>query len=804
MATRLILLVAVPAILGLTFAGLRASSSLSSSQAYAQVSRNAELAQQVTGLAQALEAEQAAAASFVARGRPAASLPALHKQYAATSAWARRVRRQAALVDRAQPPARTRASTAKALASLDALPALRRETAAGPAAPLAVTSGYATAIAALFPVVDDIGDLSDNAVLITSVRALGSLARLTSQVAQQHAILGSALAAGRLEPAALTALVVARAQEGTEVTAFQGAATTEEGWALTRTLAGPQARQAAAVEQRATTAGPGPLAPGPRASGQWQAGMSYTLGWLRQAGQQLTHYITVDARNRQRGAATSALLAGGAGLAGLLLTVLLALLIVRSVVRPLRRLEAAALEAADHRLPAEIRALTAGAEAGPPALAAPLDVDAGGEIGEVARAFGRLHAEAVRMAGEEARLRDSVGMVVASFFRRSHHLYDRLLRLVDGMELAEEDPERLARLFEMDNLATRMRRYSDTALVLAGHETPRRWTDPVPLVDVLRAAASEIEHYDQISIDVQSDVQVDDEAAVDIVHLLAELLENATEFTPDATPVSVSGFLEPDGEALIDITDTGPGLPDDFLGWLNWQLAHPQPADATVAQRTGLFAVAHLAARHGISVVLSRPAGGGTTAEVRLPPEMVATGSLPWNGASKLEATTGRGNGASAVAADPHHSAPQLPAGPPAAGDGDADVPGLPGPGETLPGEALPEEALSEVALPGEALPDGLVLTLSAPVLSPAQPDSAGNPASGPLPIFDSIRSGLPRRVPQPGPPPGTADRDAPPTASPESARAGHHRLASFQQGSRRARVTAQLERDAEQTADGD
>jgi signal transduction histidine kinase len=784
-ASRLALLVAVPAIIGLTFAGLQVSSSLSSSAAYAQVSRNAALAQQVTGLAQALEAEQAAAASFVAQGRPAASLPALDKQYASTGAWARRVRRQAAQVDRAQPPARTRASTARALASLAALPALRRETAGGPAAPLAVTSGYATAIAALFPVVDDIGDLSDNAVLITSVRALGSLARLTSQVAQQHAILGAALAAGRLEPAALTALAVAQAQEGTEVTAFQGAATTEEGWALTRTLAGPQARQAAAVEQRAVAAGPGPLALGPRASGQWQAGMSYTLGWLRHAGQQLTHYITVDTRNQQRGATTSALLAGGAGLAGLILTVLLALLIVRSVVRPLRRLEAAALEAADHRLPAEIRALTTGAEAGLPALAAPIDVDAGGEIGEVARAFGRLHAEAVRMAGEEARLRDSVGVVVASFFRRSHHLYDRLLRLVDGMELAEEDPERLARLFEMDNLATRMRRYSDTALVLAGHETPRRWTDPVPLVDVLRAAASEIEHYDQISIDVQSDVQVDDEAAVDIVHLLAELLENATEFSPDGTPVSVSGFLEPDGEALIDITDTGPGLPDDFLGWLNWQLAHPQPADATVAQRTGLFAVAHLAARHGISVVLTRPSGGGTTAEVRLPPEMVATGSLPWNGASKLEATTGTINGASAVAADPHHSAPQLPAGPPAAGDGGADVPGLPG--------------------PDQAIPDGVPLTLSAPVLSPAaQPDAADQAPSGPLPIFDSIRSELPRRVPQPGPPPDTAGRDAPPAASPESARAGHHRLASFQQGSRRARVTAQLERDAEQTADGD
>jgi signal transduction histidine kinase len=735
-ASRLILLVAIPAVLGLTLAGLTVASSLGSAHAYAQVSRNAVLAQQVTGLAQALENEQATGALFIANGRPPSGLPALGRQYAATGAWAGRVRRLAAQLDRGQPPARTRASVTSALRSIAALPALRRETARGPATPLQVSNGYAAAITGLFPVVDGIADLSSNATLITSVRALGSLARLTGQVAQQQAVLGSALAAGRLEPAALTALAVAQSQEGTDAAAFQGSATTEEGWALARTLAAPQARQATAVEQRATASGAGPLALGPQASGQWQAGTSYTLGWLRHAGQQLARWITADAQAQQRSATRFALLIGAAAVAGLLLTVLLALLIVRSVVRPLRRLEAAALDAAASGLPALAP------------LAAPLDVAAGGEIGEVARAFGRLHAEAVRMAGEEARLRDSVGVVVASFFRRSHPLYDRLLELVDNMELGEEDHERLARLFEIDNLATRMRRHSDTALVLAGHQTPRRWTQPVPLVDVLRAAASEIEHYDQVSIDVQSDVQVSDEAAVDIVHLLAELLENAISFSTDSDPVSVSGFLDAGGEALIDITDSGPGLADDFLGWLNWQLAHPEPADPAVARQLGLFAVAHLAARHGISVVLTHAPGGGTTAQVRLPPEMVRTGALPWNGASRLEATSNSINKAAAVAADPRQPAPQLTAAPIAEPDDAADMP-----------EPEPERA--------------------AP--------------TGPLPIFDSIRSELPRRVPPPGPP-------GPPA---------HQRLASFQQGSRRARATAQLEREtdepaAEQSADGD
>jgi hypothetical protein len=305
---------------------------------------------------------------------------------------------------------------------------------------------------------------------------------------------------------------------------------------------------------------------------------------------------------------------------------------------------------------------------------------------------------------------------VASFFRRSHPLHDRLLRLIDSMELSEENPELLARLFQMDSLATRMRRHSDTALVLAGHESPRRWTEPVPLVDVLRAAASEIEHYDQVDIDVQSDVVVSDDAAVDIVHLLAELMENATSFSAEDTQVRVSGFLDPDnGGALIDITDDGPGLPDDYLGWLNWQLAHPLPADATVARQLGLFAVSHLAARHGISVVLTRPEEGGTSAQVRLPDDMVGTDARPAGGALELNATSGWNNGASAVAADPLRSAPRLTAGPVPVDDDAALTLGAP-------------VAASDFAPPDAPGPE-------------PEAEAAAGPTTGPLPIFDAVQS---------------------------------------------------------------
>ncbi len=283
---------------------------------------------------------------------------------------------------------------------------------------LAVINSYSAATAGLFPVNDGIADSSSNSALISSVRALGSLSRMKDQASQQQAILGAALAAGHFRPGELTALSIAQAQQASDLASFRGSATPEESWALTATLAGPLARQAQAVEQRATAAGHGVLVPGAHASQQWQAGMSYTVGWMRHSEQQLATWITAYARALQRGAMRSAMITGGAALAILILVLLATMIIAGSMARSLRRLE--------------------------------------------------------RLAGEEARLRGSISVIFASFFGRSHSLLERLLRLIDGLELGEDDPERLASLFQMDHLATRMRRNSDSALVLAGHETPGR------------------------------------------------------------------------------------------------------------------------------------------------------------------------------------------------------------------------------------------------------------------------------------------------------------------------------------------
>jgi len=633
-AYRLIALVAIPAVLGLALAGLRITDATRSATGYGQVARLAALGRQDTGLAQALENERAGTAAFIALGRPVAGQPALHRQYVRTDRWAATVGRLVRQLGPGYPP-QTRAAASAVLTSLASLPELRRHAAQTQTPALAVINAYSATIATLFAVNDGIADFSGNPTLISSVRALGALSRMTDQATQQQAILGVALAQGHFDPGALTALTSAQARQASDFALFRSSASPEQSWALTSTLNTPQARQAQTAEQGAVAGGGGPLALGTQASQQWQAGMSYTVGWMRQAGQQLTDWISGYAQGLQRSAVRSALITGAAALAALAVVLLVTLLVARSVVGPLRRLEAAARFVAGARLPAAARALEVTAD---PARAVPvsttgpvtpIEVRSTDEIGRVARAFDEVHREAVRLAADQARQRASINALSARFFRRSYSLQERLLRLIDSAELTEGDPERLASLFQMDHLVTRMRRYSDSALILAGNETPTHPAGPFSLVDVVRAAISEIEDYDRVTLKVQQGVLVSGSAAADTVHLLAELVENATAFSAPASQVTMSGQAVRDGGARLTITDRGTGMSGEQLSQLNWRLAHPPAADVASSWRVGLFAVAHLAARHGITVLLSRPPDGGTTAEVRLPAALISHDVAP-------------------------------------------------------------------------------------------------------------------------------------------------------------------------------
>jgi signal transduction histidine kinase len=295
----------------------------------------------------------------------------------------------------------------------------------------------------------------------------------------------------------------------------------------------------------------------------------------------------------------------------------------RSMVQPLRTLRAEALEVAEVRLPEAVRRISETDGEDVLLDVEPIDVDSSDEIGQVARAFDQVHQEALRLAANEAALRGNVNAMFVNLSRRSQSLVERQIRLIDDLEQGEQDAERLANLFKMDHLATRMRRNSENLLVLAGHDLSSRWNQPVALVDVLRAALSEIEEYERVSLNMQPGIAVRGPAVNDVVHLLAELAENATSLSSADTPVNISGHLLNSGGVLVDITDQGVGMGAEEMAHANWRLDNPPVVDVAVSRRMGLFVVGRLAARHGIRVRLRPAASGGLTALVWLPDEVI-------------------------------------------------------------------------------------------------------------------------------------------------------------------------------------
>jgi signal transduction histidine kinase len=310
---------------------------------------------------------------------------------------------------------------------------------------------------------------------------------------------------------------------------------------------------------------------------------------------------------------------------GVLLVVSVATaLIARSLVRPLRVLQNTALEIAGNRLPEMVRRLrdADGSEAIEPI--APIALSSTDEVGQVARAFDEVHREAVRLATEQAMLRNNVNAMFTNLSRRSQSLVQRQLRLIDELENAEQDPDQLASLFKLDHLATRMRRNGENLLVLAGEEPGRRWSQPVPLIDVLRAAASEVEQYERVTLRDLPTVEVAGRAVNDVVHLVAEVLENATSFSAPETKVSVTGNLLNTGGVMLEIEDSGIGMTPEELDDANERLANPPVVDVAISRRMGLFVVGRLATRHGIQVRLRRSATGGITALVLVPAALLA------------------------------------------------------------------------------------------------------------------------------------------------------------------------------------
>ncbi|WP_227996893.1 sensor histidine kinase [Nocardia australiensis] len=339
----------------------------------------------------------------------------------------------------------------------------------------------------------------------------------------------------------------------------------------------------------------------------------------------LTDTIDEALADRTTEAQTSALRETTIVIGMLLAGLALALAVARTLVVPVRRLRRDALEVAHIKLPEELEVVRSG---GATPTISPVAVHTTDEVGQLARAVDEIHEQALNLAAEQARMRLQIGNMFETLSRRSQSLVEQQLTLIEDLEHDEDDGERLQSLFRLDHLATRMRRNGDNLLVLAGTALRRGQLNPVPLSDMLWSAVSQVEDYQRVEIGAMPDGIVAGEPAVDIEHLLAELIDNALRYSPPTTPVAVMIARAVDGGYLIEITDRGLGMALDDLQTTNERLASGGEVTVETARRMGLFVVGRLAKRHTITVSLRRTSTmaqqPGITASVHLPGALVA------------------------------------------------------------------------------------------------------------------------------------------------------------------------------------
>ena len=463
---------------------------------------------------------------------------------------------------------------------------------------------------------------SGDSRLLESVAGAVALARAKDDVDLQRGFLFSLLsrkpvAFGDLEHGRLTALLAA---ESVYLAQFENHATPEQRQRFQQTVTGPQVAQVASIEQQAALE---MRFPADLTAQDWYRAASAKLDLLRQV---------EAAQNRDIVSASAALVAGAGRRAllyslllvtALVLAVTLSLASARSIIRPLSRLKVAADEIAERKLPGVVRRLRDGEEVDLAAESAgAVTVGSRDEIGQVAQAFNAVHQVAVQLAGKEAALRRSIGDMFLNLARRSQSLLDRQLELLRALPGA--DPAALPGVVaELDHLASRMRRNAENLIVLSGADPARRWRGPVPVAELVGAAVAELNDPGRVELAALPDALVAGHAAADVMHLLAELLENAVSFSAPDTRALVGGQRLPAGY-LLEIEDQGIGMSDEQLADANQRLASPPEVDLAQARLLGFFVVGHLAARHGRKVQLRHSRSGGVAALVLLPADLLA------------------------------------------------------------------------------------------------------------------------------------------------------------------------------------
>ncbi|MEU8308452.1 nitrate- and nitrite sensing domain-containing protein [Actinomadura sp. NPDC048955] len=526
--------------------------------------------------------------------------------------------------DAAEPETKRR--LAEAVRALDRLPQLRARVDSGRVQPLEVINSYSVLLDQVIKVFDGLVTVNDVAIF-TQGRALIGIGNARAYMLREDSLVTAAMARnGRLTAAEHTAFVQ---------WAAEGRRVFEAGLAdLNERIRGPLGRLAASAEFQRYRAAEDAIVNArgdrlPPEAADWQA----TTQLLSQAWAQKVTEASLALNEMAKPIGERIImrlvLAGGFGLLAVIASILLSLLAARSLSRELRGLQRAALKLAEDRLPGVVARLRRGEEVDVDAEAPPLVIGKSREVARVGDAFTKVQHTAIETAVRESYLRQGISRVFLNVAWRSQSLLHRQLRMLDEMERDASDPKVLEDLFRLDHLTTRMRRHAEGLVILSGTSPGRGWSRPVHVEDVLRAAVAEVEDYTRVEIVVVSgQAAVIGEAVADIIHLLAELIENATVFSPAPTEVLVRGEMGANGFA-VDIIDRGIGLDQSELDALNLRLARPPEFDLAVTDRLGLFVVGRLAGRHGIRVALQPSLYGGVSAVVLIPRQLIVDADQP-------------------------------------------------------------------------------------------------------------------------------------------------------------------------------
>jgi signal transduction histidine kinase len=480
---------------------------------------------------------------------------------------------------------------------------------------------------------------NDDRTIQSEGEALSRLTRSRSLLEELDARVSAATTVGSADSADLYALATTiGAVDGSYATAvpnLPAAAAT----GYQRVTAGPEMAQLRDLEQRIATTKPG--ADLPVSTAEWSATLNPVVAQLHQL--ELTTAVSIGtaAAPKARNILIRAGIATGFGLLGIVALIIVAARAGRGLIREIRLVRDQMEQAALIELPQLVRRLRSGEQVDTEELAgaaAPYRLRTR-ELADLNRSLDRVRRVAAESAAGEAKLRDGVSDVFVSLSRRNQALLHRQLKLLDKVERENTDPDQLEQLFALDHLATRMRRHAESLIILSGGAPGRGWSRPVPVVDLVRSAVTEVEEYTRVTVYPMPQVRIAGAAVADIIHLLAELIENATLYSPPDSPVQVRGLSAANGFA-IEVEDAGLGMGEETMAEINQQLAQPPEFTLTDTGRLGLFVVGQLARRHGIRVSLRVSPYGGTTAIVLLPLGVLAErpAERPRSGVDRLDA----------------------------------------------------------------------------------------------------------------------------------------------------------------------